>query len=137
MEISEGTDPTLDGLVNDKVNDAYGFFYASSMFVAPLLGSEVFTLTDAETTATYFAAFGLFFGFVSLFFNATPFVFSRNRKFNEKLKELREKSAEVLGHELSYQGSESHYIHGSIHHIAALGKRTTSMDFIDIFEKDT
>lgn len=47
LEISEGQDPTLDGLVNDKVNDAYGFFYASSMFVAPLLGSEVYTLTDA------------------------------------------------------------------------------------------
>lgn len=81
MEISEGKDPTLDGLVNDKVNDAYGFFYASSMFVAPLLGSEVYTLTDASQTATYFGFFGLFFGLVSFLFNATPFVFSRNRKF--------------------------------------------------------
>ena len=53
----------------------------------------------------------------------------------ETLKKLREEGAGDLEH--SYQGSESYYIHGSIHHLKMNMKRTTSMDFIDIFEDDT
>jgi len=32
-------DEDMYGKVNDKVNDAYGFVYALTLFIAPLVGS--------------------------------------------------------------------------------------------------
>ena len=41
LGIVEGEDETVDNALNDKVNDAYGFVYAFSNFVSPLVGSAV------------------------------------------------------------------------------------------------
>ena len=41
LGIVEGEDETVDNALNDKVNDAYGFVYAFSNFVSPLIGSAV------------------------------------------------------------------------------------------------
>lgn len=42
LNVVEGEDPELDSAINDKVNDAYGFVYALSMFVAPVVGGIMF-----------------------------------------------------------------------------------------------
>jgi len=39
MHIIEGKDIILEGMLNDKINDSYGFVYAFSMFISPLIGS--------------------------------------------------------------------------------------------------
>lgn len=46
LQIIEGQDPTLDGNLNDKVNDAYGLIYALANFVSPLVGTFLYNLTD-------------------------------------------------------------------------------------------
>ena len=75
MNIVEGQDPILDGMVNDKVNDAYGFFYAFSMFVSPLIGSFLTTDTSANRTADYIGLFNIAYVIILLIFNCGPFVF--------------------------------------------------------------
>ena len=75
MEVVEGEDEELDSAINDKVNDAYGFVYALSMFVAPLIGSGMYTTIDAPLTADYFALSNLAIGLILFVCNCGPFVF--------------------------------------------------------------
>ena len=88
LNIKEGNDPILDGMLSDKVNDAYGFFYALSMFVSPIIGSNLYTNTDANRTATYVGIFNVSYSIILFVFNCGPFVFSENRKFQKKLNDL-------------------------------------------------
>lgn len=39
--MKEGSNEKLENSINDKVNDAYGFVYAFSTFLSPLIGSSV------------------------------------------------------------------------------------------------
>jgi hypothetical protein len=88
LNIVEGQDPILDGMLNDKINDAYGFFYAASMFIAPLIGSFLYTDTDARRTSTLIGYFNIAYMFILFTFNCGPFVFSENRKFLKRLETL-------------------------------------------------
>lgn len=42
LNIREGEDPVLDGILNDKVNDAYGLIYALANFISPLIGDTLY-----------------------------------------------------------------------------------------------
>lgn len=75
-------------MLNDKINDAYGFFYAASMFVAPLIGSDLYTDTNARRTSTYIAFFNIGYMIILFIFNCGPWVFSENRKFLKRLEAL-------------------------------------------------
>lgn len=39
--MKEGSNEKLENSINDKVNDAYGFVYAFSTFISPLIGSNL------------------------------------------------------------------------------------------------
>lgn len=41
LNLKEGSNEKLENSLNDKVNDAYGFVYAFSTFVSPLIGSSL------------------------------------------------------------------------------------------------
>lgn len=41
FNVKEGENQKLENSINDKVNDAYGFMYAFSTFVSPLIGSSI------------------------------------------------------------------------------------------------
>jgi hypothetical protein len=75
-------------MLNDKINDAYGFFYAASMFVAPLVGSFLYTDTDARSTSTYITYFNVAYMIILFVFNCGPRVFSENKKFLKKLEDM-------------------------------------------------
>lgn len=78
MEIVEGVDPVLDGVLNDKVNDAYGLIYALANFLSPLIGTFLYNLTDQRTTCDYVALFNVAYGAVLFVFNCGPKVFAEN-----------------------------------------------------------
>ena len=40
--ITEGADEKVDNQLNDKVNDAYGVFYALTEFCSPIVGSYIY-----------------------------------------------------------------------------------------------
>lgn len=88
LEIIEGQDPTLDGALNDKVNDMYGLIYALANFVSPLVGTSLFNLLGQQTTCDYVALFNFAYGVILFIFNCGPGVFSENRRFCAKLSEL-------------------------------------------------
>ena len=75
LNIVEGQDPILDGMLSDKVNDAYGFFYAFSMFISPLIGSVLYTDTTANATSDYLGLFNIAFVIILFIFNCGPFVY--------------------------------------------------------------
>ena len=43
LGIKEGENEEIDNAIADKVNDAYGFVYACSYFVSPLIGAAMQT----------------------------------------------------------------------------------------------
>ena len=47
LNIVEGKDEVLDSRLNDKINDMYGFTYSLAMFIAPLVGSNIYTYYGA------------------------------------------------------------------------------------------
>ena len=88
LGIVEGEDEVVDARLNDKVNDAYGLIYATSQFVSPNIGTWLYGYYGARTTADIVALFNLGLAAVMFVFNCGPFVFSENRKFQEKLAKL-------------------------------------------------
>ena len=42
LDIGEGEDTHVDNKLNDKINDGYGFIYASSNFVSPIVGALLY-----------------------------------------------------------------------------------------------
>lgn len=91
LNISEGEDADVDDMLNDKVNDAYGFIYAFSNFIAPLMGSYLYEYVDHRKTFDYIAIADFSFGILILFVNCGPWVFSENRRFKEQLSALKTK----------------------------------------------
>jgi len=108
FNVKEGSNEKLENSINDKVNDAYGFVYAFSNFISPLIGSYLLNLLtgpieegDHGETANRekenaqrvlcdglaFFNFGL--GIVLFCFNCGIFVFSENKLFTKKLLELK------------------------------------------------
>jgi hypothetical protein len=89
LNITEGEDEFIDAQLNDKCNDAYGFIYASSMFVSPLIGGFLDTTYGPRATCDYIAMMDGMTGVLFFVFNCGFFVFSENRAFHEKLAALK------------------------------------------------
>lgn len=89
LDIVEGQDTMIDNALNDKVNDAYGLTYALSNFVSPLVGSYMHSTLGSRVDTDYIAFMNLGLAAILLIFNCGPFAFSENRKFNQRLAELR------------------------------------------------
>ena len=104
LNITEGEDEYIDSKLNDKCNDAYGLIYALSMFVSPLIGSNLNSSFGPRATCDYIAYTNFASAIILLLFNCGPFVFSENRKFQDKLDELR---AKLVDDNKTY-GYESH-----------------------------
>lgn len=71
--------------MNDKINDVYGFFYASSNFVAPLIGSNLYLSNGASETSKYISTMNMGFLVFYFIFNCGFTVFRENKKFKMEL----------------------------------------------------
>jgi len=72
------------GKLNDKVNDSYGFIYALTQFIAPLVSSQLY---EAYGMRVKFDITAIAFFVVSILlclFNCGPSFISENRKFVEE-----------------------------------------------------
>ena len=78
LEIEE-RDTRARSCLNDKVNDAYGFVYALSLFIGPLIGGFLHDNFGPKTTGDYVAAFTLLFAFFLGIFNCGLQVFEEDR----------------------------------------------------------
>lgn len=94
LDITEGEDETIDGQLNDSINDAYGIFYAGSMAISPYIGSQLNIEYGPVHTSNYVGMFNIGFTIFMFLFNCGPFVFSENKKFEQKLYKLRAVTAE-------------------------------------------
>ena len=88
--IVEGEDEALDNSLNDKVNDAYGVFFAASQLLSPIVGAYIYgeTGSSAPISCDYAAYFNLGFFAVLFLFNGGPMVLIENRSFKKKLEAL-------------------------------------------------
>ena len=93
MNIVEGEDETIDGQLNDSVNDAYAVVFSTSMAVSPYIGSEFYSRVGPFHTAKYIGYFNMGFTLFIFLFNCGPFVFSENRVFEKKLYDLKAEAA--------------------------------------------
>lgn len=105
FEISEGKYEAVDLSLTDKVNDAYGVFYAGSQLISPVIGSELKTRLGAAQSCDVAAAFNLTFALILFIFNGGPSVLSENREMKKKLKEL--KSWDQAGYEKDENSSNA------------------------------
>ena len=71
--------------LNDKVNDVFGFVYALTQFVAPLVASQFYRLYGMRTTfdITGFSCF--VYAFILIIFNCGPSYKSENAEFKKQL----------------------------------------------------
>lgn len=89
LKVVEGADPDFDATIYDKVNDAYGFIYAVSMFVGPLVGGYMHDHLGGPTTGDYMGFTNLALGALLFTFNCGPLVFRENRQFFSHLDKLK------------------------------------------------
>jgi len=89
FDIREGQYEAVDLSLTDRVNHAYGVFYAGSQLISPVIGSELKTRLGAPQSCDIAAAFNLFFALVLFIFNGGTSVLSENREMKRKLKELK------------------------------------------------
>ena len=77
-------------MLNDKVNDAYGFVFATSNFLGPNIGTWLYTRWGPRTTCDIIALTNFAFALILFIFNCGPFVFQENIRFQRMIKELNE-----------------------------------------------
>ena len=85
LSIIEGENETIDGQLNDSVNDCYAIFFATSMAVSPYIGSYLVKYFGQVHTSNYVGFFNIGFAIFLFLFNCGPFVMSENRRFVKKL----------------------------------------------------
>lgn len=56
-------------MLNDKVNDAYGFIYALTQFIAPLIGSSIYQIVGMRDTFDITALICFSFAVILMVFN--------------------------------------------------------------------
>ena len=74
-QISEIHDEVIFCQLNDKINDIYGFFYAVSQFISPIIGSKLYVLYGARSACDLVALMNVILGIIFFVFNCGPFVF--------------------------------------------------------------
>ena len=92
LKIKEGENELLDGALNDKINDSYGFIFALSNFVSPNIGALLIDTyqMDWRDICDYVAYFNFIFAFLLFIFNCGPFFKRENSIFIRKLLDLKE-----------------------------------------------
>ena len=87
LQIKEGENELVDGTLNDKINDAYGFVFALSNFISPNIGASLIDnyKMDWRDVCDYVANFNFFFAILLFVFNCGPFFISENSIFKRKL----------------------------------------------------
>ena len=73
--------------LNDKVNDLYGFVFALTDFVSPLIGSKIYDRVGMRREFDYIAVFNVMIGIWFFIFNCGPDFIRENDIFVEQLKE--------------------------------------------------
>jgi hypothetical protein len=92
LHIKEGENELVDGALNDKINDSYGFIFALSNFVSPNIGALLIDnyKMDWRDICDYVAYFNFIFAFFLFVFNCGPFFLKENSIFVQKLILLKE-----------------------------------------------
>lgn len=67
--------------MNDFINQAYVLIYASTCFIAPIIGSQIQSVYGQRTTFDIMALFNFIVGFISFYFNCGIDVFEENKEF--------------------------------------------------------
>jgi len=91
LEITAGEDDYVDSMLNDKCNDAYGFIYALSMGLSPIIGSYIEGSNGARATCDQVALLNFALGILFFVFNCGFGVFFENKQFQARLAELNSK----------------------------------------------
>lgn len=94
FNIEEGNQKKLDIKLNDKVNDLYALIFAITNFVAPNIGSFMYTTLGGGFTFSIMALVSIFIGSVSFLFNCGPTPFKDNQKLKVQLSALRKNRSE-------------------------------------------
>ena len=72
------------GKLNDKVNDAYGFVYALTQFIAPLVASQMYSAVGMQGKFDITAIMMFSFAVILMIFNCGPGFLGENRRFVEE-----------------------------------------------------
>jgi TRAP-type mannitol/chloroaromatic compound transport system permease small subunit len=76
--------------ISDRINDAYGFFYALSCFVSPVIGARMFEKLGRVKTADTMVIANLLFAM--LLFLGNPYTFEDEKEFKDNLNMLKQNS---------------------------------------------
>ena len=92
LKIREGENELVDGALNDKINDSYGFIFALSNFISPNIGASLIDnyKLNWRDICDYVANFNFIFAILLFIFNCGPFFIQENSIFNKNLAELKE-----------------------------------------------
>ena len=71
------------------VNEVWYLFYALTTFFAPNLGTKMYEVYDWRPTCDIIALLNLGIALILFLFNCGPMVLREDRKFKERLKELK------------------------------------------------
>lgn len=107
LEITAGEDDYVDSMLNDKCNDAYGFIYALSMGVSPIIGSYIEGSNGARATCDQVALLNFALGILFFVFNCGFGVFFENKQFQARLAELNSKLQKQLSESKSHRSAMS------------------------------
>lgn len=90
LEIKEGEDEYTDNELNNKVNMTYGFVYAGSLFIGPLIGGALYSDFEQDNgkVCNVIALLNIAWFVVLFIFNGDYRVFKENREFHKKLHKL-------------------------------------------------
>ena len=66
LKIEEGKDEYVDMMLNDKCTECFGFVFALTTFMAPLIGSHMYTSYGAKFTTDTVAVINFFLGVILL-----------------------------------------------------------------------
>lgn len=91
LNITEGEHEEVDNRLNDLVNDAYGVLFSASNFLSPLIGTFLTRGERYPEGNDIVFLCNCAFAIVLFIFNCGLFVFSEERRFQEKLFKLRSK----------------------------------------------
>jgi hypothetical protein len=88
LSIESGKDDCLESVLNDRINDLYGFIYALANAVSPLIGSAIQESVNTPFLFDVVFLIDIILALSVLHFNCGFDVFSENHRFEKKLERL-------------------------------------------------
>ena len=95
LKVSE-VDEILYEKLSDKVNDAYGFIWASSQFIAPIIGSALDLSFGMRYTFDIIALVCIIYTLIIFTFNCGIYFIAENNKFHKQLEKYQAKENDDL-----------------------------------------